>query len=289
MKKISILMTSTVLVFAMNGYASAENFLGVKFNPTTQKNEIWEFNSETQTEAFLTDFNFPSGSWSATTAFVDPKSGLLIMPDSGGSMVVYNRQENSVTILPPSVSQGYQALFPAIQAGGTDSLIRTEADNSITVGDGSFIRTESDGSVHIGQDSIVFFDSLQSSSGNDEIFSSVNRLQLGSNSQHRTIVLGSLEIQEPTLPNHAATKNYVDNYASAVGAMAIASMHSSQNSNSNSALSIGIGIGHLNGQSAWSLGVGGYSPSANMRYSLSASYNSYVGNVAYGTGFGWNF
>lgn len=89
--------------------------------------------------------------------------------------------------------------------------------NKITSANGaSLFRQESDGTVHIGENSIIFADESISNSGRDEIYSSSGKLQLGNNSNHQTIVRGSLEVEgnvsmaDPTAPNHGATKGYVD-------------------------------------------------------------------------------
>ncbi len=74
----------------------------------------------------------------------------------------------------------------------------------------SIVRKESDGTTHIGKNSIVFSDSTITTHGNDQIHSSVGKLQLGNSASHRTIIQGTLEIAEPTASNHATTKSYVD-------------------------------------------------------------------------------
>jgi len=64
--------------------------------------------------------------------------------------------------------------------------------------------------VHIGANSFTIEDSATSSSGKDEIASSINELQIGTSTSHNTTVLGTLSVQEPTSDNHATTKAYVD-------------------------------------------------------------------------------
>ena len=64
--------------------------------------------------------------------------------------------------------------------------------------------------VHIGKNSFTIEDSSTSSSGKDEIASSINDLQIGTSASHNTTVLGTLSVQTPTSENHATTKAYVD-------------------------------------------------------------------------------
>jgi hypothetical protein len=64
--------------------------------------------------------------------------------------------------------------------------------------------------VHIGKNSFTIEDTSTSSSGKDEIASSINALQIGTSTSHNTTVLGTLSVQTPTANNHATTKAYVD-------------------------------------------------------------------------------
>ena len=113
----------------------------------------------------------------------------------------------------------------------------------------SLIRKENDGTLHIGANSVIIKDSTISNNGNDQIYSSVKRLQLGDTPSHRTIVEGSLEIQNPTRDNHATTKKYVDE-ASAL-AMAIGSIPRSYNGKT----MIGLGTGYIGNQTAVAIGL----------------------------------
>lgn len=64
--------------------------------------------------------------------------------------------------------------------------------------------------VHIGANSVTLEDASTSTSGKDEIASSINELQIGTSTSHNTTVLGTLSVQTPTSNNHATTKAYVD-------------------------------------------------------------------------------
>jgi translation elongation factor P/translation initiation factor 5A len=74
--------------------------------------------------------------------------------------------------------------------------------------------------VHIGKNSFTIEDASTSSSGKDEIASSINALQIGTSTSHNTTVLGTLSVQTPTTDNHATTKAYVDT-ATSVNASSI--------------------------------------------------------------------
>ena len=289
----------SVLLALTGSNAFADTFLGIKFNPLVQMNEIYEYDSATGSETLLKQFTFPSGVWSAGTSFVDPKSGLLVMKDGGGALLVYDRAENQITTLPASAVNGFQALFPAVESGGTDSLISSVDDGTLQLGDGSILRSEVDGTVHVGANSIVLADELVSASGNDEVYSSSGVLQLGNNDNHRTVIKGTLEVSNPTQANHAANKSYVDtgdaatlssakSYSNGIAAMALAASQINLSGDPTSSLNFGIGFGSMGGENAFALGLGGVNQNTNMRYSATASYSDTTKRVAIGAGLSWS-
>ena len=87
-----------------------------------------------------------------------------------------------------------------VTKGGLVTEQLSNADGS------SLLRKEDDGTVHIGQNSIVLSDELVSASGNDEVYSSSNVLQLGNNDNHRTVIKGTLEVSDPTQANIVVSK-----------------------------------------------------------------------------------
>ena len=289
----------SVLLALTGSNAFADTFLGIKYNPLVQMNEIYEYDSATGSETLLKQFTFPSGVWSAGTSFVDPKSGLLVMKDGGGALLVYDRAENQITTLPASAVNGFQALFPAVESGGTDSLISSVDDGTLQLGDGSILRSEVDGTVHVGANSIVLADELVSASGNDEVYSSSGVLQLGNNDNHRTVIKGTLEVSNPTQANHAANKSYVDtgdaatlssakSYSNGIAAMALAASQINLSGDPTSSLNFGIGFGSMGGENAFALGLGGVNQNTNMRYSATASYSDTTKRVAIGAGLSWS-
>ena len=289
----------SVLLALTGSNAFADTFLGIKYNPLVQMNEIYEYDSATGSETLLKQFTFPSGGWSAGTSFVDPKSGLLVMKDGGGALLVYDRAENQITTLPASAVNGFQALFPAVESGGTDSLISSVDDGTLQLGDGSILRSEVDGTVHVGANSIVLADELVSASGNDEVYSSSGVLQLGNNDNHRTVIKGTLEVSNPTQANHAANKSYVDtgdaatlssskSYSNGIAAMTLAASQINLSGDPTSSLNFGIGFGSMGGENAFALGLGGVNQNTNMRYSATASYSDTTKRVAIGAGLSWS-
>ena len=181
----------------------------------------------------------------------------------------------------------------------TENTVATKGNfstNQITSADGaSLFRQEDDGTVHIGENSIVVADELVSASGNDEIYSSSGVLQLGNDTNHRTVVVGTLEVATPTQANHAANKSYVDTqdaltlksaqtYANGAAAMAMAASQISLNVDPNSSLGFGMGFGNIEGSSAFSLGLVGSDQKSGVRYSVTGSYNPSTKQTGVGAG-----
>jgi len=163
----------------------------------------------------------------------------------------------------------------------------------------SLLRKESDGTVHIGANSIVLSDELVSASGNDEVYSSSNVLQLGDNDNHRTVIKGTLEVSSPTQANHAANKSYVDtgdaatlssakSYSNGIAAMTFAASQINMSADPTSSLNFGIGFGSMGGENAFALGIGGINQNTNMRYSATASYSDTTKSVGIGAGLSWS-
>ena len=68
--------------------------------------------------------------------------------------------------------------------------------------------------VHIGANSVTIEDSTTTTSGKDEIGSTINDLQIGTGASHNTTIEGTLTVQTPTADGHATTKSYVDTLTS---------------------------------------------------------------------------
>ena len=158
----------------------------------------------------------------------------------------------------------------------------------------SLFRQEADGTVHIGENSIVLSDESVSSSGFDEVYSSSSVLQLGNNSSHRTVVKGALEIEEPTAPQHATTKNYVDvlnasarRYSDSLAAMstAIASMPQAQHGQR----MLTFGTGFRNGEHAIALGISVKPITSAFSLNINAAYSDYASKPTVGAGVGLKF
>jgi hypothetical protein len=165
--------------------------------------------------------------------------------------------------------------------------------DKITAADGaSLFRQESDGTVHIGENSIVFADESVSSSGYDTIYSSSGVLQLGNSSSDRTIINGALEIQEPTAPNHAATKNYVDtnfyrkDYVDGSLAMSFAMSALPRAMNGESI--VGVGLGQHGSQGAIAFGLSRHVPSRDIVLNVNLAHSP-TAKTSAAVGVGWKF
>ena len=172
---------------------------------------------------------------------------------------------------------------------GTNDAANLQSDGGfiserIESADGTVLfRQEDDGTVHIGENSIVLADELVSNSGYDQIYSSSGVLELGNNSAHRTVITGTLEIQDPTLPNHAATKRYADG----IGAMSLALSMMPKAAPGQSMMTAGMGT--MGGQGALAVGLSAQNESSGMSYNFGTAYNDTVSEFAFGAGVGWQF
>jgi len=136
MKKLFI--TMCLLCFIDFAYAQQEDdavTYGVKYNPTSQKNEIYRANDD-GTETFLIDFAFPSGGWTPGNSFADVKTGKLYLWDSGGGVsdedkgfVVYDPATNTIeTGVKNGYKDGYQKTFQSVLK--IDDLIKNDTSTS---------------------------------------------------------------------------------------------------------------------------------------------------------------
>ena len=172
---------------------------------------------------------------------------------------------------------------------GTSDTANLQTDGGfvserIEAPDGSVLfRQEDDGTVHIGEKSIVLADELVSNSGFDQIYSSSGVLELGNNASHRTIITGTLEVQDPTMPNHAVNKRYADG----VGAMSLALSMMPKAAPGQSMITAGTGA--LGGQGAIALGLSAQNESSGISYNFGTAYNDTVSEFAFGAGVGWQF
>ena len=96
-----------------------------------------------------------------------------------------------------------------------NATIGTLYTDTIKSADGqmNLIRKKDDGTISIGQNSIDIDNT------NDVISSSAGVLTLGDHDNHVTKVRGILSIQDPTEPDHAATRRYVDQSAAMAAAL----------------------------------------------------------------------
>jgi len=138
MKKLFI--TICVLCFVDSAHAQQDAVTyGVKYNPTSQKNEIYRANDD-GTETFLIDFGFPSGGWVPGNSFADAKTGKLYLWDAGGGpngvpsdeekgFVVYDPATNTIEKgVKKGYKDGYQKTFQSVLK--IDDLIKNDTNTT---------------------------------------------------------------------------------------------------------------------------------------------------------------
>ena len=134
MKKLFI--TICVLCFVDSAHAQQDAVTyGVKYNSTSQKNEIYRANDD-GTETFLIDFAFPSGGWTPGNSFADAKTGKLYLWDSGSGVsdedkgfVVYDPATNTIeTGVKNGYKDGYQKTFQSVLK--IDDLIKNDTNTT---------------------------------------------------------------------------------------------------------------------------------------------------------------
>jgi len=190
---------------------------------------------------------------------------------------VTNTTQASFTSYAENVTNAVDSGAVVVTQGNFSTAKITDADGT------SLFRQEDDGTIHIGENSIILADEAVSNSGYDQISSSSNVLELGSSAAHRTVITGTLEVQEPTAPNHAATKKYVD--GNAAMSIAVASMPAAPIGKS----MFTAGMGHRDGSSAVAIGFSHTPESGNKVFNLSVTHSSHISKPAYGGGIGWSF
>lgn len=182
----------------------------------------------------------------------------------------------TLTSFSPNITNSVSATSNVLSKGGFTTEQITNSDGTV------IFREESDGTIHVGENSIVLADETVSASGNDEIYSSSGKLQLGNNSNHVTEVKGSLRVQDPKVETDAANRRYVDG----IGASALASISSLTAIPEGNG--VGLGSGFINGQSALALGAQSVLENG-MNINFSSAYNSTVGSYTVTTGVGFSF
>ena len=152
---------------------ATENFLGVKYNNSSEKNEVYSIDPSTGKSILLVDFAFPSGYWQPSASFLDSYNGNLYMKDSQGDLVQFNPLNNSVTLIDVEDTD-FQTVFQTPWIG-KDLIFKNAAsetqvgdkDNGITISNSdedteikdsegkTIIKTTSAGETHIGENSLV--------------------------------------------------------------------------------------------------------------------------------------
>ena len=164
-----------------------------------------------------------------------------------------------------------------------NATIGTVYTDRIMSADGQtgLIRKNSDGTISIGSNSVDIDDV------NNVISASSGPLTIGDHDNHITKVRGVLSIQEPTEPDHAATRRYVDQSAAMAAALDTRNPEKGKN------FHIQLGGATKNQENALGLNFAGSmflvnAPGANdaLPFSISAgisnSANQYMGKLSVG-------
>ena len=162
-----------ITIILSNQIFAVENFLGVKYNAFTQKNEIYTINQETGASTMVKDFAFPSGFWQPGASFLDSYNGNLFLKDANGTYMKFNPKNNELTTL-ATVDSDFQTVFQTpwtgkdlIYKNAAEETQVGDANNGITISNSSsdteikdsdgktIIKTTSSGETHIGENSLV--------------------------------------------------------------------------------------------------------------------------------------
>ena len=137
--------------------------------------------------------------------------------------------------------------------------------------------------VHIGANSVTIEDSTTTTSGKDEIGSTINDLQIGTGASHNTTIEGTLTVQTPTADGHAATKSYVDTQTSSFTS-SINSNTSNITINTNDIKNLSTGLAQsmamaslatpVQGRSSFSIGTGYYDGKSALAYGFAQQNKS---------------
>ena len=168
MKKIIIF-----IAILSTAISATENFLGVKYNSVSEKNEVYSIDPSTGESTLLVDFAFPSGYWQPSASFLDSYNGNLYMKDSEGDLVQFNPLDNSISFI-DVLDTDFQTVFQTPWIG-KDLIFKNAAsetqvgdkDNGITISNSNedteikdsegktIIKTTAQGETHIGENSLV--------------------------------------------------------------------------------------------------------------------------------------
>ena len=172
----------------------------------------------------ITTLNVTGASNLANNVFVSSSATSMVGTLSVvGLTTLDNTSITTLNVSGNSNLTGNLTVGGSLDVAGTATFDTLTADNATigkvitdeivsTTGVG-IIRMESDGTIHIGTDSLIYGVS------EDSISSSAGRLFLGDSKNHVTKVRGILSIQDPTEPDHAATRRYVDQSAAMAAAL----------------------------------------------------------------------
>lgn len=209
---------------------------------------------------------------------IDPLTGALVEE----TLIAYSQAafehaiENgfSVILEDPNIVPVFSFSVPERWAITGDAIVDSQDRTVIEAGRG--------GAVNIAGGALIVRPAAATGLGGTSIASSDGVLLLGDGPQHRTIVQGTLEIQDPTQPNHAATKRYVDGMG-ALG-FAMSALPVSQDPGT----FIGFASGSLGGETAFAFGLSHTVPERKLQFRANVGHSAVTGvGAAFGVGIGF--
>jgi hypothetical protein len=189
-----------------------------------------------------------------------------------------------------AISQGYDAVFDTVYTDQNVQKVGSFAApegwaitaDEVRGSTGNRLITSSADTVSVANGSLRVTPGSSPSTPGTTIASSDGRLILGDSSSHRTIVRGTLEVQDPTAPDHAANKRYVDGATSL--AMAISSLPVSPDGGPY----LGIAAGTLGSETAFALGFSHTEPTTGFQLKFNIGHSASSGTgAAVGIGIGF--
>lgn len=178
---------------------------------------------------------------------------------------VVRKNLNLVQLGSFAIPEGWEITADEVRGSTGTTLISANA-GQVTVANGSFRISPSNPQSALGT----------------TISSSDGILILGNSNSHRTIVRGTLEVQDPTAPSHAASKRYVD------GATSLAMAMSALPVSPDGGPYLGLSVGKLGAEAAFALGFSHTDPANGFQMKINLGHSASSGTgVAVGIGIGF--
>lgn len=142
-KKIAVSLAVLTLPLSLAFTANAAEVIGLKYNSTTSKNEIYSVDTVSGTTTLLKEFTFSSGEQVYNGSNADVLNGKIIIHGSSGGEVIYDIANNTVSentvttmyIVPTATSGGTESLVSG--SSSTSAIYINSSANTVTINSGS--------------------------------------------------------------------------------------------------------------------------------------------------------